>query len=129
MIETIAKEYNDIYKEADLETTIKSFRTISKNIIRKDEMTVIFTKLQDKTFEKLKDNPELLTDLSFMRKCYLDNGKNIHLIKAFGKGMKAFRDILKELIYLHSPKTLTWFRDDMINLHHVSTKRRILCLG
>lgn len=82
-------------------------------------MHVLYLKLDDETFNKIVDSPDILKDENFIQGALSQYGDNIHLIKAFGKGFREFREIINRLDYVFEPKTITWYRDDFKKLHSV----------
>lgn len=128
-ITLIARMFCNAFEDDRYDLVYATFLGIQDRIIKIGNMAVIFYRLNDDSFKTIKGNKQLLGNQDLSRKWFLEEGDNIHLIKAFGRSRQDFRKILNFLIDKYNPKTLTWYRDNRDKIQDIKYKRRILCLG
>jgi hypothetical protein len=116
-MQSVAEKYHETYHETTLETTEKFFEFFPENVLSSGDMNVVFSRLSDLTFLRVRSNPLILINKKFAYDCFLENGDNVHLIKAFGSGYRGFREIIRILDLKYNPKTISWYRDDFKKLH------------
>jgi hypothetical protein len=87
------------------------------NTIFDNRFCIVFARLSDDTFEKVKEQPKLLNDEVFLTHCLGEAGPNIHMIKGYGDA-RGLKPLTKELIK-QNPKTISFYRDDLERLHYL----------
>ena len=121
-LDELAIRYCESYNDVDFDTARRSFANFPNNVISNSKIIFMFLRLSDNNFKLINDNPFELFDSSFLRDCYLDNGKNIHLLKAFGN-CTGFRKLIDDLVIINNPETITFYRDDFRRIHTVYKRR------
>ena len=89
-----------------------------------DRMCIIFVRMNDENFNKIINNPKLISDKDFIDECINNHGQYIHILKAFGKGL-GLRQIVKDLIRQYSPENITYYSNNL-KLKFLY-KRGVLC--
>ena len=118
-VDVISRMYCNAYGDYPFDMTRNAFSVIRNRLRRVQDMAVIYIKISDETYNKIVLDKKITEDVNFIRDCYLEDGDNIYLLKAFGKGYKNFRNILMNLQKEFNPKTISWHRDGKNRLHKV----------
>lgn len=121
-VDALAQKYVEVYGDCDKQQASMAFTAYPDNVCSNDAMGIMFVRLSDVKFQVLKNNPEYLASPEFLADCYQDKGENIHLLKAFGD-IKGFRPLVRELI-AQSPKTISYYRDDLERLHLIYQREK-----
>lgn len=111
----IAQRYATVYQDCSEEDMIQGIDRYPNNIISDDHLVMMYVRLTTETFSELLGNPQLLMDKDFLIQCYSEDGDNIHILKGFGKA-SSLRRLRKQLI-ARSPRTISFYRDDLDKLH------------
>lgn len=85
----------------------------------------LYVNVNDEYFNMIKNLPQLLEEDSFIKKCFINKGNNIHFMFCVGKGFKNILNCITNVANKENAKTISWYRDDMKELHI----RRTLCLS
>jgi len=72
-----------------------------------------FLRLDKKTLDKVRTNRQLLTNPKLIADLMKQEGKNIHFISAYGKGVQVIRKAIKYIIANESPDSVSWYNKNM----------------
>ena len=74
---------------------------------------IFFFRLTEESLESIKIHPEYLTYPNVLEKLMEEKGDNIHFVGLYTQGMKSIRNGMKELIEKESPKSVSWWNQEM----------------
>lgn len=81
-----------------------------------------FLKLKDESLQKIKENPLILINPEFLKDMLVQDGKNIHIIGAYGKGIFTIRKAVKEIAKVEHAESISWVNQKMTRF----IERRVL---
>jgi len=82
-----------------------------------------YIKISAEQLAKIRQNPEILIDIEVMKDLLIQDGYNIHIIGAYGKGKSIIRKAIKEIAKIENAESVSWFNKDMTKF----INRRFIC--
>ena len=87
------------------------------NIICNNIMCMIICRLSDDSFNEIKLFPKLMQKESYLTQLLLEDGPNVHIIKAYGDAWGA-RPLIKEIIKT-GVKSISFYREKFDRVHYL----------
>ena len=84
------------------------------NLICENEFgQAFFLRVDDKTLQEIKNNPQMLTAIEAYKDLFFMRGSNIHIIGLYLNRKYSILQGMKKLILQEHPKSISWWNKNM----------------